>query len=96
MTTTKSLAKIGPRFITVADTRVGVTYSTGPWIEGVDPATVKIRPRRATRFPDAFLMLFAIENNSDSLTDYYESDCIRLVPGHAWYNEAQAAATEAR
>ena len=28
----------------VAGKRVRVSYVTGPWVEGVNPATIKIRP----------------------------------------------------
>ena len=35
---------------------------------------------------------FAVENNSDSREDYFEADCIRLLPGHPLYSAAKAFA----
>lgn len=75
--------------MTANGTRIGVNVSFGPWIEGVDPATIKVRPKSRT-FPEAFRAALVVENNSDSREDYYEPDCVRLLPGHPLY--AQAAA----
>lgn len=84
--------KFAAKHITVAGQRVGVTYSVGPWVEGVDPSTIKLRPRRGSAFPASVRAVFAVENNSDGGTDYFEGDCIRLVRGNAWYDAARAAA----
>jgi hypothetical protein len=86
---------INPKFITVNGLRVGVRFSVGPWVPGIDPATIKIRPSRKTFFPASFHDAFGVENNSDSQTDYFEKDCIRVTPGHAWYAAAKCAADRA-
>lgn len=86
------MTKISKTFITHNGKRVGVNYFTGPWI-GIDQATIKIRPRRGSTFPASFRDVFAVENNSDSQTDYFEADCIRVLPGHPLYDQVKAAAT---
>ena len=81
---------ISQKFLTVNGKRVGVVYDSGPWVEGVNPALVKIRPRRARAFPPEFKSVLALENNSESREDYFEPDCIRLLPGHPAYAAARA------
>jgi len=83
------------KHITIDGKRVGVSYFTGPWIAGVDPTTIKVRPRRAT-FPAAVRAHVAIENNSDAMTDYFEADCIRITAAHPLYAEISAAAASAK
>ncbi len=70
--------------------RCGVYISTGPWVDGVPADLIKIRPRKSF-FPVEFRSAFAIENNSDCMTDYFEADCIRLMPSHPIYEAAKAA-----
>lgn len=77
----------------VAGKRVRVQYVTGPWVEGVNPDTIKIRPFAGkSHFPSEVRAAFAIENNSDMTTDYFENDSIRLVPGHPHYAAVNAVA----
>lgn len=71
--------------------RCGITVSAGPWVEGVNPDTIKIRPKNHS-FPLEIAKAFEVENNSDSMTDYFESDCIRLLPGHPLYAAAKRIA----
>lgn len=78
------MIKIGRKFISVNGTRAAVSYASGPWVEGVDPSTIKIRPRRNS-FPAEFRAAFAIENNSDAQEDYFERDCIRVTSTHPLY-----------
>ena len=59
---------------------------------GVDASTIKIRPKKALSFPKEVADAFEVENNSDLRTDYFEKDCIRLLPGHPLYDMAKAAA----
>jgi hypothetical protein len=82
---------INAKQITVDGIRCGVTYAAGPWIGNVDPSTIKVRPRRQV-FPAEFRAVFAIENNSDMTTDYFEADCIRVVAGHPLYAQIKSAA----
>jgi hypothetical protein len=77
--------------LTINGTRCGVRVTAGPWIEGVNPALIKLRPK-TNSFPASFRTALAVENNSDTMTDYFEADCIRLLPGHPLYAAAQAIA----
>jgi hypothetical protein len=86
---------ISAKQIIVDGKRVGVTYAAGPWIGNVDPSTIKIRRRVHSFFPAEFRSAFAIENNSDMTTDYFEADCIRIVAGHPLYEQVRVAAAEA-
>jgi hypothetical protein len=87
--------KISSTCITHDGKRVGVRYFAGPWAAGVDPATIKIRPRRGLCFPSSFRDAFAIENNSDAQSDYFEADCIRVVPSHPLYQQVLTASRRA-
>lgn len=77
--------------LTVSKKRCGITIHPGPWVEGVNPDLIKIRPKKSI-FPAEIKAAFVVENNSDGMTDYFESDCIRLLPGHPLYEMAKAAA----
>jgi hypothetical protein len=77
--------------LTVNGVRCGITVSAGPWVAGVDPNQIKIRPKKYS-FPKAIVDAMNVENNSDSITDYFEKDCIRLMPGHPLYDMAKASA----
>jgi hypothetical protein len=77
--------------LTANGKRCGVTIATGPWIGDLDPAMIKIRPKQFS-FPREIAGAFDVENNSDSQTDYFEKDQIRLFPGHPLYEQAKAAA----
>lgn len=84
--------KINSKFISVNGKRAGVTYAgPGGWVEGVDPTTIKIRPKKYS-FPREIAQAFAIENNSDSMTDYFEKDCIRITSAHPLYAQIKEAA----
>ena len=83
--------KLTAKNLTVNGKRAGIWISSGPWIEGVPAELIKIRSKRGA-FPAEIRAAFAVENNSDSRTDYFESDCIRLMPGHPLYEAARAAA----
>jgi hypothetical protein len=79
--------------IIVGTKRTRVSYA-GPncWVEGVDPATIKIRPWTGNHFGADVRKAFDIENNSDAMTDYFEGDSIRLLPGHPHYGAVKNAA----
>lgn len=83
--------KISSTTLTVDGKRVGVRYAVGPWVEGVDPSTIKIRSRKS-RFPAEVRAAFTIENNSDSREDYFEGDSIRITARHPLYAAVKAAA----
>jgi hypothetical protein len=84
--------KISNKFLTVDGTRVGVTFATGPWIGGVNPDLIKIRPRKSSSFPTSFRSAFTVENNSNGGEDYFEADCIRILPGHPLYDQVKEVA----
>jgi hypothetical protein len=77
--------------LTVNGTRCGVRLMGGPWIEGVNPALVKISPKKG-QFPAGMRAALVIENNSDGREDYFESDTVRILPGHPLHVSAQALA----
>ena len=83
--------KINSKFLTVNGKRVGVTYATGPWVDGVDQTTIKIRPKKYS-FPREIAEAFTIENNSDGREDYFEKDCIRITASHPLYTQIKEAA----
>lgn len=76
--------------LVINGTRCGVELSFGPWIEGVDPALIKMRPKSRS-FAAEVRSALIVENNSDSREDYFEPDCVRLLPGHPLYAQAVAA-----
>lgn len=78
--------------IVIGRKRVRVSYCAGPWVEGVDPATIKIRAWKGGTFPTEVRSAFKIENNSDAMTDYFEGDSIRLLPSHPHYAAVAAVA----
>ncbi len=83
--------KVSDKNITVNGKRVGVSYSAGPWIDGVNPDLIKIRRRGASSLA-ALRAAFTIENNSNSGEDYFEADSIRVLPSHPLYALIKAAA----
>jgi len=56
----------------------------------VNPDLIKIRPKKLS-FPAEVSEALEVENNSDIQTDYFERDCLRLLPGHPLYEAAKAA-----
>lgn len=83
--------KNGRATLKIDGVRCGVSISAGPWINGVPAELIKLRPRKHV-FPCEFRAALAVENNSDMREDYFESDCIRLMPGHPLYAQALALA----
>lgn len=82
--------KINSKFISVNGKRAGVTYAAGPWVAGVDPTTIKIRPKKYS-FPKEIAEAFTIENNSNGQEDYFEKDCIRITSSHPLYAQVKEA-----
>jgi|CXWL01.1.fsa_nt_gi predicted metallo-beta-lactamase superfamily hydrolase len=85
------MLKINPKFMTINGKRIGIYIARGPWVTGVDPTTIKITPRRHS-FPPEVAAVFKIENNSDSQTDYFERDSIRITADHPLYDLVKKAA----
>jgi hypothetical protein len=76
--------------LVAGSTRCPITVHSGPWIAGVNPDLIKIRPKKLS-FPAEVSEALEVENNSDIQTDYFERDCLRLLPGHPLYEAAKAA-----
>lgn len=83
--------KITAKHITVYGKRVSVSYVRGPWVEGIDPAMIKIRPKVGHDL-SALIPFFVVENNSDSREDYFEADSVRVLPTHPLYAQIAAVA----
>jgi hypothetical protein len=75
--------------LTIDGNRAGIRIDAGPWVDGVPADLIKIRCKRGC-FPGNFRAAIAVTNNSDMRTDYFEADTIRLLPGHALYDQAKA------
>jgi len=59
-----------------------------------DPQAITIYARNYNRFCKEIRAQFTVENNTDSMTDYFEEDRIRVNADHPLY--AQVAAAEAQ
>ena len=86
----KIVVKNNRASLVVGNVRCAVEIVTGPWIAGVNPELIKLRAKKP--FPAAIREALTVENNSDMREDYFESDCIRLVPGHCLYAAVKAVA----
>jgi hypothetical protein len=53
--------------------------------------TITIRARGYRGFSPEIAGAFKIENNTDMQTDYFEKDCIRVLPTHDLYPAVHAA-----
>ena len=53
-------------------------------------ATIYIKNYK--RLPDCASEIFHVENNTDSMTDYFEDDRIRLTPENPFFKQAEALA----
>lgn len=56
-----------------------------------DTITIYEEVRCYVPFSKKVKELFEVENNSDVMTDYFETSCIRVVPTHPLYNEVNEA-----
>ena len=55
------------------------------------PNTISIYARDYGSFSQKVRACFAVENNSDGMTDYFEKDHIRVIPAHPLYPQVKAA-----
>jgi hypothetical protein len=74
--------KRGTIWLSANGKRCSVRVIGGPWIEGVNPEQIKIRPSKAYAFPQEIKESLITTNNSDMMTDYFEKDTITLLPEH--------------
>lgn len=66
-------------------------YSMGNYWEssGIPQGTITIYAKNYGSFPA--IEGLTIENDSDLMTDYFETDRIRVYPDNRWYNEVKSA-----
>lgn len=67
-----------------------VFYSVGRLLSAPE-GTISIYARDLGRFSDEVRASFEVQNNSDSMSDYFESDFIRVRPLHPLYREVAGA-----
>lgn len=68
--------------------------STGKLINSPE-GTLTIYAREYTSFSPEVHAAFKVENNTDSMTDYFEKDHIRIEPSHPLYAQVVAGMVEA-
>jgi hypothetical protein len=71
------------------------SYSIGNLIAKYPAMTITIRAKNYNSFSSEVAAEFTIKNDSDGMTDYFENDCIRVLPDHPLYNDVLAAAQKA-
>ena len=67
-------------------------YSDGKLI-GFPEGTLTIYAKEYCRFTAEVRDSFKVENDSDTMTDYFESDRIRVTPDHPLYRQVSFAWT---
>ena len=65
-------------------------YSDGQ-LTNFPAGTLTIYAKDYRRFYGDVAAAFAVENDSDSMTDYFEDDRIRVLPSHPLYPQVLAA-----
>ena len=65
-------------------------FSSGELI-GYPAGTITIYARDYSRFSQKVQACFRVQNDTDTMTDYFDSDRIRVIPSHPLYPAAQAA-----
>jgi len=83
--------KITSKFIIVNGKRAGIQINAGGWVKTAPQDMIKVRCKRGV-FPAEIRNALKVTNNSDMRIDYFEGDCLRLLPGDALYDQAKAAA----
>ena len=69
----------------------GASFSTSRLI-GFPEGTITIYAKNYRRFSGEICEAFQVLNDSDGMTDYFETDRIRVTPDHALYQMALKAA----
>ena len=64
---------------------------SGSKLTGHPDGTITIYGCNYRRFSDEIREQLDVFNNSDSMTDYFENDCIRVKPDHPLYAEVAEA-----
>ena len=65
-------------------------YSSGE-LRSYPAGTITIYARDYCRFSAKVNACFAVENDTDTMTDYFDDDKIRVIPGHPLYKAVCAA-----
>jgi hypothetical protein len=88
---TKMKVKFMWNGIKVDDTLYRAHYSCGPYTtnSGLPEGTITVYAKDYKSLPQ--IEGLQIENDSDSMTDYFETDRLRIKPDSKYYNEAKAA-----
>ena len=82
--------KITKNFISVNGKRAGIRIDAGPWNEfAKHPEQIKVRCKKGI-FPIEIRNAIQVTNNSDSREDYFEADCLVLVPGDDLYETVKS------
>jgi len=66
-------------------------YNCRNWIPGIDPETVGITAKDYKNFSGEIRAAFTVQNDSDLMTDYFDSDRIKVSPDHPLYADVRAA-----
>ncbi|MDA9072748.1 hypothetical protein N9K75_02615 [bacterium] len=74
------------------------SYSKGYYTpeSGIPADSITIYATQYTRFTKEIKEVFTVENDSDSMTDYFEHDRIRVAPTHPLYADVSAAHAKAQ
>ena len=67
------------------------TYYGGPWVHGIDPGTIGITSKSYEPFSAEIREVFKVTNGTDSQSDHFETDRIKVVPNHPLYRDVQSA-----
>jgi hypothetical protein len=92
MKTTTQQVRFQQHAIIVNGKRYGVRYQSGA-LRSYPEGTITVYAKEYGYIPRVDGMM--IENNTDSMTDYFEKDTIRITPDSIYYNDALQACTKA-
>ena len=66
-------------------------FSLGGLTSKYPAETITIYARDYCRFSEKVRACFSVQNDTDTMTDYFDSDRIRVIPSHPLYPAVQAA-----
>lgn len=69
------------------------SYSDGP-LTSYPAGTITIYKREYVRFTQGIREAFTISNGTDIMTDYFETDMIRVQPTHPLYSAVREACSK--
>jgi len=69
------------------------SYSVGPYTpeSGLSEDTITITAREYLRFSSEIQEAFVVTNRTDTKTDFFDHDRIRVLPSHPLYPQIKAA-----